>query len=246
MAPQLYESQRLLAEYLLFHYGKPEEIFGHDSLPRDAVNFAQRTVTELLPAGFSVQRALDLGCAVGRSSFELSLYFQEVVGIDFSHNFIQAANTLRDGKSLSYQRHEEGAHYTTLEAAAPPEANPHRIKFLQGDAMNLPEDLGEFDLVHAANLLCRLTDPNRLLRRLAGLVVPGGRLLLTTPCTWLEEFTPNAHWPTGSTLEWLRENLVKDFELEKTRDIPFLIREHARKYQHSIAQGSVWCRRTKH
>jgi SAM-dependent methyltransferase len=29
-------------------------------------------------------RALDLGCAVGRASFELSKGFSEVVGIDFS------------------------------------------------------------------------------------------------------------------------------------------------------------------
>ena len=240
----LYESQRLLSEYLLFHYGAAEEILDHPSLPADAVNFAQRTVTEMLPAGISHGgRALDLGCAVGRSSFELSLHFDEVIGIDYSHNFIQAANRLLAGESLPYQRHEEGRHYSTLQAVAPQNACSNKIKFAQGDAMQLPEDLGSFDLVHAANLICRLTDPELLLQRLQSLVKSGGLLILTTPCTWLEDFTPSAKWPSGSTLEWLKSHLDSAFELEETKDLPFLIREHSRKYQHTIAQGSRWRRK---
>ena len=43
-------------------------------------------------------RVLDLGCAVGRSSIELSQYFDEVVGIDYSKKFIQAANAILKGK----------------------------------------------------------------------------------------------------------------------------------------------------
>lgn len=239
----LYESQRLLSEYLLFHYGEAEEILAHPSLPADAVNFAQRTVTEMLPPGISHGgQALDLGCAVGRSSFELSQSFDEVVGIDYSHNFIQAANRLLAGESLPYQRHEEGRHYSTLHAVAPANSRTERIRFAQGDAMNLPENLGQFDLVHAANLICRLTDPDLLLQRLPSLVKSGGRLILTTPCTWLEDFTPSEKWPSGSTLDWLKSHLSSSFELEETKDLPFLIREHSRKYQHTIAQGSRWRR----
>lgn len=37
-------------------------------------------------------RALDLGCAVGRATIELAQYFDEVVGIDYSNSFIEAAN----------------------------------------------------------------------------------------------------------------------------------------------------------
>jgi 2-polyprenyl-3-methyl-5-hydroxy-6-metoxy-1,4-benzoquinol methylase len=39
-------------------------------------------------------RALDLGCAVGRSSFELTRYFDRVVGLDYSARFIQVAHIL--------------------------------------------------------------------------------------------------------------------------------------------------------
>ena len=108
--------------------------------------------------------------------------------------------------------------------------------------MKLREDLGSFDVVHAANLLCRLPEPQRLIERLPSLVKPGGQLLLTTPCTWLEEFTPPQNWPTGSTFDWLKESLAGSFELAEHVDLPFLIREHARKFQWSVALGSRWVR----
>ena len=109
--------------------------------------------------------------------------------------------------------------------------------------MHLREDLGEFDIVHGANLLCRLSEPKRFLKRLPTLVKSGGQLILTTPCTWMEEFTPRENWPTGSTLDFLRENLDESFELQKTLDMPFLIREHRRKFQWTVSQASVWTRK---
>ena len=78
------------------------------------------------------------------------------------------------------------------------------------------------------------------------LVKPGGQLIITSPYTWLEEFTPREHWlggRDGSTLEGLEAALTKDFQLTATRDLPFLIREHARKFQWSVAQASIWIRR---
>ena len=104
---------------------------------------------------------------------------------------------------------------------------------------------GDYDIVHAANLLCRLTNPLKLIERLPSLVRPGGQLLLTTPCTWLEEFTPRGNWPQGSTREWLTSLLEPRFDLSKTCDMPFLIREHARKYQWSVALGMRWRRKVE-
>jgi len=46
-----------------------------------------------------------------------------------------------------------------------------------------------------------------------------------------------------STLDGLRAALDPHFELISARDLPFLIREHARKYQWSIAQATVWVRK---
>ena len=50
---------------------------------------------------------------------------------------------------------------------------PTNLTFEVGDACNLRNDLQSFDLVHAANLLCRLQDPMKLIKRLPNLVAPG-------------------------------------------------------------------------
>ncbi len=238
----LYETPRLVDEYLLFHYGRDHEILPWDHGPREALRFPVRTVSELQPAG-TVRRALDIGCAVGRSAFELSKTCHGVNAMDFSRAFISAARTLQEQHRVSYQITEEGHVLRPLEAVLPAGIHPERVTFQEGDAMNLPPDLGTFDLVHAANLICRLTEPRRFLDRLASLVHPDGHLLLTTPCTWLEEFTPPERWPQGGTLDWLKEILTPHFTLTRTRNLPFLIREHARKFQWSMALGTVWRRK---
>ena len=70
----------------------------------------------------------------------------------------------------------------------------------------------------------------------------GGELILTTPCTWLEEFTPVSQWPTGDTREWLVDSLGPWFELVEEHEEPFLIRETARKFQWTVALLTKWRR----
>ena len=110
--------------------------------------------------------------------------------------------------------------------------------------MALPADLGVFDRVHAANLLCRLSRPQILLERLPGLVKSGGELVLATPCTWLDAYTPPENWPQAGTFEWLKSCLSGDFELVRQTDEAFLIRETARKFQWTSSLVTVWRRRT--
>jgi putative 4-mercaptohistidine N1-methyltranferase len=240
--PNLYESSRLVHEYLLFHYGASHEILPWPQGPVAALNFPVRTVTEMT-AATPIARALDVGCAVGRSSFELSRFCSEVIGIDFSQAFIDAANHLRAHDQITCEVAEEGNLSRQFTAHWPTYALPERVSFLRGDAMHLPDSLGTFDLVHAANLICRLTDPLLFLERLPSLVNRGGELILTTPCTWLEEFTPPDRWPGGRTFDWLESILSPHFELVRQHDLPFLIREHARKFQWSVALGTRWKRR---
>jgi len=242
--PNPYETSQLLNEYLLFHYGKPEEILPYDFGPKGALNFPARCISEAfqeLPKGC----ALDIGCAVGRASFELARSCESVLGIDFSQNFIQAAKVLKEHGNLPYQRLEEGARYSEAIAEVPTEIDRTRVSFETGDATDLRPNLGSFDLVLAANLLCRLPDPSKFLNRLPTLVNAGGHVIFTTPCTWMEQYTPREKWlcgETSSTLDGLHKHLDAHFTLQLTKDIPFLIREHARKFQWTVAQLSVWCR----
>ncbi len=242
--PSIYESAKVLADYLLFHYGTELEILPPERAwptgMREALHFPQRTVTHFTPG--PVERGLDLGCAVGRSTFEMARSCAAVIGIDFSRAFIDAAEALRQGEALAYERLEEGRLHTRLLARRPDGVAGDNIRFAQGDALDLPPDLGSFDRVHAANLLCRLREPRRLLDRLPALVKPGGELVMATPCSWLEEFTPPANWPPCATFDWLQATLTPGFSLERHAEEPFLIRETARKFQWTSALVSVWRR----
>ena len=240
----VYETDKLLAEYLLFHYGSADEVLpaegGWPAGMQEALDFAVRTVSHFSQG--EVGSSLDLGCAVGRSSFELARTSKEVIGIDFSANFIAGASTLAAGEAIAYERLEEGKVSTSLEARAPEGVDLTRVGFEEGDAMNLRADLGSFDRVHAANLICRLPEPIKLLKCLPDLVAPGGELVLATPATWLAEFTPPDNWPQGRTRDWLVENLSEHFELTKELEEPFLIRETAHKFQWSRSLTTVWRR----
>jgi len=236
-----YESTKLLGEYLLFHYGKNEEVLPWSNGPVEALNFTKRTVDSLIDEkSFNADsRALDVGCAVGASSFVLGKYFGDVLGVDFSQNFIDAANTLKEKNSLSYKYLVEGDSFKKAEAV--PENTRGNISFAVGDAMNLDSSLANYDLVHAANLICRLSSPQKFFDRIPDLVMQGGQLLLATPFTWLEEYTPRNNWiGSGDSKEKLAEKLSPWFQLEYEEDIPFLIREHRRKYQYSISWGTRW------
>ena len=69
MAGNIYEEERLVREYLLFHYGDPDEVLPWKHGPRDALGFAARCVRELLNSSAVGRdaRALDVGCAAGTS-----------------------------------------------------------------------------------------------------------------------------------------------------------------------------------
>lgn len=49
----------------------------------------------------------------------------------------------------------------------------------------------------AANLLCRVPDPQVCLQGIADALNPGGVLVLTSPFTWMEDYTAKAKWVGG-------------------------------------------------
>ncbi len=248
MASRFYESDAAVEQYLLFHYGTPEQICPLLPDARGACGFPARCVTEPLKHLVlnKKTRALDLGCAVGRSSFELGRHFDEVVGIDFSTRFVTEAERMRKQRLITISVPREGDATDELRIALPMETRTENVRFEQGDACNLRADLGTFDLVLMANLIDRLPDPRRCLARVPALVSSGGWLIITSPYTWLEEYTPREKWLDGAgrgTLETFKGLLAGDFEFQRAMDLPFLIREHRRKYQWSIAEASIWKRK---
>jgi putative 4-mercaptohistidine N1-methyltranferase len=239
-----YESDRAVAEYLLFHYGPDPVQMPWPGGPLAALGFPARCIREtfLQDAWPSNARALDLGCAVGRSSFELSAACREVVGIDASQALIAAAKRLQSSGSVEFDIRQEGSVSHRTRVTCPAGSRPDRVVFEVGDALHPRADLGAFDLVLAANLLDRVPSPRQFLQVVRTRVAPGGQLVITSPYTWLEEYTPREEWlssPEEPTVEVLARHLP-GFRLARRLDLPFLIREHARKFQWSVAEATVW------
>jgi SAM-dependent methyltransferase len=245
-----YESERYLHEYLLFHYGKPKDlcpIFSpFEFFSEFFLRFHERIDRECITLPFSKRaRALDLGCGVGRLTFQLSRGVGEVIGIDNSRQFIAAAQSICKRGVIDVRIHESGAEFTTRHLKLPKCARPERVHFQVGDAQKLgPLAKRPFDIVTAINLICRLPSPSAFLRQLPDLVVPGGQLIIASPFSWLEEYTPRREWLTSSDIEDL---LKPQFRLKKRpgglpsrKDIEFLIREHRRKYQLVVSQVLIF------
>ena len=96
-----YETDKLLTEYAEFHYG--DTYFGVPSFPVELARIAIAAMGDR-PA----RKALDLGCASGRSTFELAQHFEHVTGIDFSARLIGQGVQLAETGILRYTLKDEG------------------------------------------------------------------------------------------------------------------------------------------
>jgi len=179
---------------------------------------------------------------VGRSSLELARRIPEVIGIDLSKSFIRAAKKIQKRGKLRFNLLEEGTITRPSLAAFCPPTPRRRTTFLAGNALHLPADIGSFDVLLAANLIDRLPEPKRFLKQiLPRLVKPGGIALLTSPYTWSSDFTPRSRWLKDSFLT-IRLALRPSFRLLHRQNLPFLLREHRRKFQFTFADATIWQR----
>lgn len=68
---------------------------------------------------------------------------------------------------------------------------------MQGDACKLSANLGKFDVAFAGNLIDRLYDPEAFLRGVVSVLNDKSLLILTSPYSWLLEYTSVDKWLGG-------------------------------------------------
>ncbi|MCH1931123.1 5-histidylcysteine sulfoxide synthase [Shewanella sp. A25] len=243
----VYETDELISQYLEFHYGA--QYFG---VPNFCVNGVQQALSEIQLE--HTAKALDIGCSVGRASFELAKVFDHVDGIDFSARFIQQAYALTEQGEKRYTIRTEGDLQEFKSASLAKlgySDEAKKVNFMQGDACNLKPIFSGYDLVYASNLIDRLNDPKLFLTTIGQRINRGGYLVVASPYTWLEDYTPKENWLGGikvkgenfTTLDGLTETLIGQFELVAVKEIPFVIRETKRKFQHSLSEMTIWRKR---
>ena len=241
-----YESDTQVSQYSEFHYG--DEYYG-------VPNFAKASAQFCIDAmqGRQHAKALDLGCAVGRSTFELAKYFDHVDGIDFSARFIKTAFEMQERGEIRYNLIEEGE-LTSFKArklsALGLDDSVDNVAFAQGDACNLKPQFTGYDLIFLGNLIDRVYSPRKVLTDMATRLNKGGLLVVASPFTWLEEYTERSEWLGGykdengetlSSTQALEDALGQSFKrIAEPKDIPFVIRETKRKYQHTLSEFNVF------
>jgi 5-histidylcysteine sulfoxide synthase/putative 4-mercaptohistidine N1-methyltranferase len=242
-----YETDKLLSEYAEFHYG--DEYFGVANFSKALVETAIENIGDI-----PRRKALDLGCASGRATFELAQHFDFVTGVDFSARFIGQGVHLSNGETLRYALADEGelVQYKSRSLAdLGLQHTKNKVEFFQGDACNLKPQFAGYDFILAANLIDRLYSPAKFLSAVHERLNIGGILMLTSPYTWLTEHTPREEWIGGfkkdgesfTTLDGLKSVLGQHFELQQAPlEVPFVIRETKRKFQHTLSEVTFWKR----
>lgn len=198
-----YRLQATRDEYVAFHYPAidplPALLGPRSPLLSERYPFAVKKLWK--PA----RRALDIGCACGRITYDLARDHEEAWGIDLSRTLLDAAQGRDD----------------------PP------ARFAQADALALPFPDRAFDTVVAMNLIDRVPDPARALEEAARVTATGGLLLVGSPYTWREEFTPRSRWlgRVGDGGAEVRERLAPRFLREAETEMLFFLPHHARSGQ---------------
>ena len=198
-------------------------------------------------------RCLDIGCSVGRSALEFARHFGHVDAIDFSARFIQSGVRLQEGAEVLYEVPTEGEltdQPSRVARAAGAGRGGAAGALHAGRRLQSQADLHCLRPVFAGNLIDRLYDPALFLAASADRLAAGGLLVITSPYTWLEEYTPKEKWLGGrrehgepvTTFEGLERILTPRLRTLQRQDMPFVIRETARKHQHSVAELTAWRR----
>lgn len=251
-----YETDPAVAQACEFQYGTNP--FGVENFAqtyaRLAIDWAQQD-KDL--AARDHLKVLEVGCSVGRGCFELGKHFDEVLGLDFSARFINAANRMQQTGSLLATLPLEGEIMDFKEyrlADSELEKAAARCRFMQQDPSNLKPIFSGYDMLLAMNVIERLYEPKKFIQDIAHRLNTGGLLMLGSTYDWREQYTAKAHWLGGykdaqsgenvTTLETLDALLSSDFELiAAPQAIEMLVPETARRFGHHISQVTLWKKR---
>jgi SAM-dependent methyltransferase len=190
-------SRQHVGSYAYDHYGDldPEEKRDGPAPPGSILRLLKEglDLAGNLPAG----PALDLGCAVGRTSFALAESTDDLVlGVDLNLDMLRTASrALHDG-IVRYPRRRIGMVYDRREFPVSfPGAD--RVDLWACDAGAIPTAPRAFGTVVSLNLLDCMNHPLDHLREIARILAPGGCAILSTPYDWSPNATPVEAWIGG-------------------------------------------------
>lgn len=221
------------------------------------------SVLRLLEEGLSVVPhpvdgpVIDIGCAVGRTSFELAgILDRMVLGVDLNFHMLRVGTRVLQEGIVRYPKRSVGLVYDRREFPASFTGAP-KVDFWACDALALPFPPESFSLAASLNVLDCLTSPYDHLVAIHRLLVPGGNAIVSSPYDWSSSSTPLERWLGGhsqrSARRGLSESMLRSLLTEgghpqaidglrilsEFEAVPWSLRLHARgtvKYQvHMVA-----------
>jgi 5-histidylcysteine sulfoxide synthase/putative 4-mercaptohistidine N1-methyltranferase len=241
----MYDDDFVTGQYLDFHFGPKSEY---------PAACAAECIEVMREVGQPMGKALEVGGGPGRAAIELSKEFASVHGGDYSQTFVDLAKKLVSDGELKWKSLVDRTGGQVVQRSTnSKDLAVGNVSFSKLDAHNLPEE--QYDLICGFNLIDRLEKPSVFLQSLKARLNSGGVLVLSSPYTWLEEFTPKENWLGAfkygdndalSTYEGMKEVLQSEGfqEIKQPKDVWFRIDElgNGRKSQQTKAQMTFWRR----
>jgi SAM-dependent methyltransferase/uncharacterized protein YbaR (Trm112 family) len=191
---------------------------------------------------------IDIGCAVGRTTFELAETFDEIVlGVDLNFDMLKTATSILDKGQLIYPRRRVGIVFDRREFPAVFE-RANNVDFWVCDASALPFANASFSFAVSLNVLDCVGSPYDHLKELARILKHEASALISTPYDWAANATPVESWlgghsqrseNRGSSEIMLRSllaggghpNAIEDLEIvSEAEKIPWSMRLHDRSF----------------
>ena len=240
-----YNSFSMLSSYLWSHYS---EFFNGP----DATDAYKKWADAFLSKSGSGGWALDIGCSVGRLTFEMTKTHDRAVGVDTSLSFIRAARKLAAEAHLSFDLIMEGRITESRSADLDPAFEFDNAEFIVADALALPFRSHRFASASSVNILEKVPEPARHLseadrvmdKRCAG-------FLFSDPFSWDEAVIDPDLWLGGRNegpfkgygIDHICRLITGDghifspgFRIDKTGEVSWKIRKTRHLWEHITSQ----------
>lgn len=183
-----YENPQVVSSYIWSHYG--DLLNDKEWLP--AYNDWASLIDE--SKGFS----LDIGCAVGRFTFQMAMKSDFSLGIDMSFSFIKVARQLMKERVLKFELKQEGLINIEVELNLPESIKTDNLDFIVADALSLPFPKNLFTKVASLNIVDKVPFPINHIKEMDRVsAFSNAQILISDPYSWSEEVARIEDWLGG-------------------------------------------------
>lgn len=183
-----------LSTYCRSHYG---DFDPEDPLP------GERALPALLSRGIDLLPTpptgvfIDVGCSVGRATFELAARTGELtLGVDLNMGMLRIARQVARTGRVRHPLRRSGIVYDWREYEVDVPAR-ELVEFWACDAMALPFANDNFAGALSCNVLDCLTSPVVHLMEVGRVIAPAGHAIISSPYDWSGNATPVPAWIGG-------------------------------------------------